>query len=64
MSKIADKKFEILGYVSSSEYSVDGLAKKLNELTDLVKNLPLRSVRNSKTFDFTYKTDVKEKRLP
>ncbi len=51
MSKIADKKFEILVYVTSSEYSVDGLAKKLNELTDLVKNLPLHNVSHCDTDD-------------
>ena len=44
MSKIADKKFEILGYVNSGEYSVSGLADKLNELTRLVENLPLHFV--------------------
>lgn len=44
MTKIADKKFEILGYVASGEYSVDGLAEKLNELTRLVEDLPLHGV--------------------
>ena len=46
MSKIADKKFEILHYVASGEYTVNGLAGKLNELTRLVENLPLHLVSN------------------
>lgn len=35
MSEIAKKKFEILDYVISNEFTIDGLANKLNELTNL-----------------------------
>ncbi len=33
MNKTAEKKFEILEYVSGKDWTIDGLAEKLNELT-------------------------------
>jgi hypothetical protein len=37
MTEIAKKKFEILSYTQSDEFTVDGLADKLNELTKLTE---------------------------
>lgn len=37
MTEIARKKFEILNYTLSDEFTVDGLADKLNELTKLTE---------------------------
>ena len=64
MSKIADKKFEILEYVGNGKYTCNGLADKLNELTRLVENLPLHDVSgiiteidNLKKFNVEYVND-------
>ena len=35
MSEIAEKKFEILEFVISKDFTIDGLSDKLNELTNL-----------------------------
>lgn len=56
---------DIEGYVFNTEE--ENYTKVLIEkIADYIvnKNYDLHSVRNSKTFDFTYETDVKEKRLP
>ena len=36
MTEIAKKKFEILEYTISENFTIDGLAEKLNELTEIV----------------------------
>ena len=38
MTDIAAKKFEILEYAISKDFNYNGLAEKLNELTDLMNN--------------------------